>query len=297
MIKYRQAQLGYFWKFLNERHNIYLKKKSGAAFPWTKDKILREYKFTNVFRQLDKVTQAWTERWIKLLFRGKDMKDGDILFHCAMFRLFNWPETYDAIFFAPGSRNWSKKRAIKILEARKAEGKQIFTGAYIVTSSGKSVSKVVTICEALDYLHKHRHAFADEIRAGESMEKACEVLQQVPTVGGFVAYEIACDLRHTRLLADAKDILSWANPGPGARRGVHRLLKGVHTWAGKKPDYIKIMHDLLTQAPKKAHKDVLKGEWPFEMREIEHTLCEFDKWCRVKYGEGRPRSKYRPVIT
>jgi hypothetical protein len=30
------------------------------------------------------------------------------------------------------------------------------------------------------------------------------------------------------------------------------------------------------------------------MREIEHSLCEFDKYMRVKRGEGRPRSKYQP---
>ena len=31
-----------------------------------------------------------------------------------------------------------------------------------------------------------------------------------------------------------------------------------------------------------------------EMREIEHSLCEFDKYQRVKNGEGKPRSIYQP---
>ena len=31
-----------------------------------------------------------------------------------------------------------------------------------------------------------------------------------------------------------------------------------------------------------------------EMREIEHCLCEFDKYERVRLGQGRPRSKYKP---
>jgi hypothetical protein len=29
-----------------------------------------------------------------------------------------------------------------------------------------------------------------------------------------------------------------------------------------------------------------------ELREIEHSLCETDKWLRVKAGQGRLRSKY-----
>jgi hypothetical protein len=29
-----------------------------------------------------------------------------------------------------------------------------------------------------------------------------------------------------------------------------------------------------------------------EMRDIEHSLCEFDKYERVRLGQGKPRSKY-----
>jgi hypothetical protein len=31
---------------------------------------------------------------------------------------------------------------------------------------------------------------------------------------------------------------------------------------------------------------------PLEMRDCEHSLCEFDKYMRVKLGEGRPRQKF-----
>jgi len=33
--------------------------------------------------------------------------------------------------------------------------------------------------------------------------------------------------------------------------------------------------------------------WPeWEMRDVEHTLCEFDKYERVRLGEGRPRGVF-----
>jgi hypothetical protein len=45
-----------------------------------------------------------------------------------------------------------------------------------------------------------------------------------------------------------------------------------------------------------------KGLWKYdnefpawEMRDVEHTLCEFDKYERVRLGEGRPRSVFRPA--
>ena len=221
------------------------------------------------------------------------MTDGDILFHLCMFRFFNWPATYDALYYAGLSR-WNVKRAIEVLRARKDdEHEQIFTGAYIITGGGKTQPKHETICAALDYVHKNRKDLAKRIVAGRSMEKACEVLQEIHTVGAFIAYELVCDLRHTRILADALDVNSWANPGPGARRGIHRLLGGSKIWKkGKKPDYNLVMRDLLKRSKQECSAHVFKCEWPFEMREIEHSLCEADKYMRTKNGEGRPRSRY-----
>jgi hypothetical protein len=35
------------------------------------------------------------------------------------------------------------------------------------------------------------------------------------------------------------------------------------------------------------------GDSPrFEMRDIEHTLCEFDKYQRIRLGQGKMRAKY-----
>jgi len=294
--KWRQRELDKFWYWIRERHSIYLKRKSGAEWPWTKDKILRNYKFTNVFRQLDRVTQEWLNRFCNLLGKGKGMKDGDILFHCCMFRLFNWPETYDALYYGGMNKNWNLNAALEILRIRKEEDhEQIFTGAYIIPSGGRSDPKFQVIAEALDYVHRKRHEFAKSIRKHRTMEHCVELLQEVPTIGGFIAYEIACDLRHTRILSDALDINSWANPGPGAKRGIHRLLNGSADWDGKRPDYIAAMRELLKLGIHgDAPPEVLKAEWPFEMREIEHSLCEFDKMRRVQRGEGKPRSIYRP---
>lgn len=309
--KWREAQLAQFFYWINERHRIYMERKAGKPFPWSKDKILCEHKFTNPFRQHDRVTQEWTKRYIKLIAAdsgGRQVKDEDILFHCAMFRLYNWPETYDALHF--GLRKWDLKKAVEILHARKKDGKQIFTGAYIIPSAGKP-DKPKTIAEALETLYDgrskedienkkkpNRILFARKLRRKQSMKLATQLLQKIPTIGPFIAYEIACDLRHTRLLADARDKMSWANAGPGAMRGIHRLLCGEYEWPkGKeKPDYNKAMRALLKLAPKSLSALVRKCETPFEMREIEHSLCEFDKYMRIKRKEGKTRSKFTAPV-
>ena len=48
------------WDWITERHRIYLKKAAGEAPPWTRDGIMQTYRFCNVFRELDIVTQAET---------------------------------------------------------------------------------------------------------------------------------------------------------------------------------------------------------------------------------------------
>mgnify|MGYP005994584353 CR=1 FL=1 len=50
------------------------------------------------------------------------------------------------------------------------------------------------------------------------------------------------------------------------------------------------MQELLDLSP-----NYLQGHMePLEMRDIEHCLCEFDKYERVRLGQGRPRAKYKP---
>lgn len=297
--KFKKKQLDLFWYWINERHRIYLNKKKEEStkdgpsrWPWTKDKILQNYKFTNAFRQLDRVTQEWVKRYVHLIGTGKTRRrisDGDVLFWLCVFRLFNWPQTYDTLYYGIRGK-WSEKTAIVLLDRMKKEGKQIFTGAYIVTSGGRSIPKHHVILKTLTKIYEDRKALASFILRKRSMQKTVKKLQKYNTVGPFVAYEIACDLRHTRILADARDVNTWANPGPGAQRGIHRLITGDHEWEGPKPDYIKCMHWLWKHRKIRAH--VKKCEWPFEMREIEHSLCEFDKYMRVKMKQGKPRSKY-----
>jgi hypothetical protein len=289
-LKFKARQLDLFWYWINERHRIYLAKKANKPWPWTSDKILQSYRFCNVFRQLDIVTEAWGDRYAKM---PKRSMSGDILFQCCLFRLFNWPQTYDALHFGLPSGKWNRAKAVKIIDDMKAEGKQIFTGAYIIPSAGRTDPKHWMICETLDKIHADRDEIAADIMDGKTMEAACHILRNYHSIGPFIAYEIACDLRHTKVLADAPDVRAWANPGPGAQRGIHRLITGTHKWeGGPRPDYQAAMRTLLEMAKGRLLSHVKKCEWPFEMREIEHSLCEYDKYMRVKMKQGKPRSRY-----
>ena len=52
-----------------------------------------------------------------------------------------------------------------------------------------------------------------------------------------MAYEIVCDLRYTYFLRDATDKDTWTHLGPGAKRGMERLLHGeVISQKGSPPE-------------------------------------------------------------
>src|SRR4029077_13623868 len=46
------------WYWVKERHAMYTARREGKPSPWTTDAILSQYKFTNIFREIDRESQA-----------------------------------------------------------------------------------------------------------------------------------------------------------------------------------------------------------------------------------------------
>ena len=258
-----------FWCWIEERCRIYNRRLTGMTFPWTKDSILRENKFTNVYRQADKGT-VWILRML-----NNEMPDDVRLWNIIWYRFFNWYK--HAEHFVPGYCKNVNTLENYIRDCYYNDRK-IFTGCHMTTSIGGELKHESYIQACWDVWHK-RHKLVEDL-AGGTMENAFVVLKSLRMVGPFVSYEMVCDLRFTNLI-DPKDKMSWANVGPGAKRGMIRL--------GLDPT-IATMQKLLAQAPDK-HLERIGLD--FELREVEHSLCEFDKYERIRLGQGRSKERYR----
>ena len=275
-----------FYWWINERHRIYLNKEADKEWPWTKDEIMQTYKFTNVFRELDAETVKFHERIDDL-----DLLQADKLYSMILFRAFNRAATYDMLIRGKTTHHTPAKMK-RILHRAANRGKKIFTGAYIITNAGRSESKIDIMCDALGVQWRGRRKIYDEMMEDGTMQGCTNILRAYPMQGPFTSYEVICDMRYQPGMLDkAPDRKSWANLGPGARRGINRIVSGK-----KKPnvfhttnEYIVFMVEMLKTSPKYRGKHVP----PLVMREIEHSLCEFDKWLRVDNNEGRPRALYR----
>ncbi len=276
-----------YW--INERHKIYLLKEAGKPKPWTEDEILQKYKFTNAFRQLDKGTVALrnmlNNKFAKSLLKIANKSDQAalIFFNIVWYRLFNWYEHAEELGFIVDF-----KELETYIQQRAKDGKKIFTGAHMTTGvafEDKHDSYLRAAKEAWD----HRLEYSQTILNLTTMKSAFLSLLSLYMVGKFVAYELVCDFRFTKLLDKATDKLTWSNMGPGAQRGLRRI--GMpHKNQAEGLESMQNLYGLLGRHY--LGGQVIHCDWPFELREVEHSLCEFDKYQRAKRGEGRPRSRY-----
>lgn len=310
-----------FLYWIRERHQIHLRRKTGMVKPWTDDEVLRTVFFTNPYRENDKVTV-----WFRENIREPLRDNPNVLFATIAFRWFNLPESaYDLVtgWRTPPNDptigkqyweeplvadnllvNWGRKRALGRLGSARDRGEKIFTGAYMINSpAGKP--KLEAICDRIQQVWDNRdtllqgwHRSIEEDEGGLTLQAAHKTLQQFDGMGGFMAYEVVCDLRYTYLLEDATDKLTWANPGPGAIRGMCRIL-GIDFPKGKNSHGFtpSVKFDFQEEARKllKIMQQRLPNMPPFEMREVEHSCCEFDKFERVLWGDGRPKRNYNGV--
>lgn len=289
-------------KFMLERHAIWIRRqehpvKDPAMFQgkptWTKDKILQTYKFTNVYRELDRMT-IWVRNSIREPFKDHP----NLWFMLAMARQIGWPPTLRELMNSNDDpwprKTWNWRLAMNVMRKRAARGEKVYTGAYMLNAHGEQRPEIQghgTFDKPLFTCRLVLHDLWNERAAVEpvmhtSIQQVTERLQDYFGWGGFMSYEVACDLRYTRYLRDAPDKLTWAHAGPGARRGLRRV-------TGRYPglrDSLPLMRELHARiAPAWPHLPAL------ELREIEHSLCEFDKYERARLGEGRPRALFQPT--
>lgn len=290
------SSLDTYWYWINERHRIWYKRQLGQKRPWTEDWIFKTFKFTNVFRQLDRGTIALMDMLksrYPLLYRTDVAPPGhdvliEVMRNIWIYRLFNLDIHAKEFGFIDDLEAYKE-----YIRGRKRRGEKIFTSAHMTTASGMSVDKAELYLEACEEAWEYAETISIE-----SMEAAFHDLREYKCLGGFTAYEIVCDMRFIPgLLYDAPDVLSWANMGPGAKRGLTRL--GLPCRNQK--EAVQSMQRLWDMAPEflqdhiRPHHPRASSSVPyppFELREIEHTLCEFDKYERVRTGAGRPRERF-----
>jgi len=230
-----------------------------------------------VRREDDRVT-----RWLKKNWRDPNWESATFVRAMLLARMVNWPPTLELIGYP---KRWDSQKIIATIEQAAEVGKA-WGAAYVITTCGKQMSKplyvVENVCRAVP-LGWPLHTGPNTLEALSNSLRAIDGLG-----AGFLAAQVVADLKNTPLLANAKDWWTWAIPGPGSRRGLAKYFNSIvtpndHQWQEGLKIVIAETQPLVTKEIGMVHAQ----DW-------QNCLCEYDKWRRVKDGEGRPKSKYSP---
>lgn len=269
-------QLANFTYFVNERSLIHLRKDIEGLPPnkWTDDPILQTYRFCNVRREDDRVTRWIAKNW-------RQPADGHKSLPAAMLlaRIINLPATLMAIGYP---WHWERDKFIATINRLMETGNKVWTSAYMVTGTE---SKGMTKAEYTALLMDRASAFLPFLPT-DSLADASECIQHVKGISTFLAGQVIADLKYTKNFRSATDWWTFAVPGPGSVRGLHRL---------HQRNYNKPMGESQFQQELAELNDRTTGQIPeLHFQDLQNCLCEWDKYQRALHEQGTPKQHYLP---
>ena len=274
----------YAW-YLNEREQIRIKREDMRLDPpWTQDPILSGWRFTNVRREDDRVSRELLD----LILANGDKPLDQIFFNTVAFRTFNNQIGYEALNGGWISK-WNFDLYMKRMDKHRAQNKPIFGNAYMIASTliKKGTQKHGFYVNLLGNVWKDRKKLLDSIVTHNTLENVMTQFMQYPGYGGFLGYELAMDMEMTGILVDPIDRLTWANAGPGAKRGLNFVFG--RDKKARPADPLEEMRYLYEIAPSFLQPHVVDY---LDMRFIENGLCETSKIASI-LSTGRAKRKFR----
>jgi len=279
----------FIW-YLNERWSIHQKRLKGLPPPWTDDYALQTYRFCQVRREDDRVTRWIHENWLR-----PHADDPDLWHAMCVARMFNRIESLEECGWP---EPWGR-RGTKFLQTaldRKRRGDKVFTAAYTLVGGG-----YVRYGGAQMTLLEHHRAILDKAWvkrkvaapcASDTLAAAYDKIVMLHGFGGFMAAQVIADVKWGNVLRSASDFDEFVVMGPGSARGLARLCgrEPSTNWRGGEADW----YATLLNARKATLPKLPKALRNLDAQNIEHGLCELDKWCRVQDG-GRPKQTYTAI--
>lgn len=271
--------------WIRERENIRRLKESGRPRPWTSDPILREWRFCNVNRCDDTVT-----RWIFEHIIAPHRDSPTLWFNLVIARLVNWPASLAALGYFDEWMEGDEARFIRVLNELRGK---VWTGAYMIPAGPAGVDKATYLAEGTLFqlwdLYDCGHAPTDG-----RCDSWATFIEQAQSMGGFLTNQVVTDMKYSPVLAHAPDRETFVIAGPGTMRGLSRLC-GRDLGAGWRRE--EAAAQLATMRRLVIDAEPAIGETMRDLNNLSNCMCEFDKYERVRLGEGKPRARYTPAET
>ena len=268
--------------FAAERQNIFFKRFYGESYPWTKDKILNQYKFTSVYRATDRVSQYLIKN---VIYKGSQ-KPEEIFFRLILFKIFNRISTWEVLeseFGRISFKDYSFKQYDKVLSEVMQHKIPIYSAAYIM-ASGRSrfgyERKHQNHLRLIELMIKEKVPY--KLQHCKSMSEAYNLLHSYPTIGDFLAYQYVTDINYSTLTNFTE--MEFEKAGPGAKDGIIKCFKDFGGYSFE--DIISLMAENQEKEFDRLNLD-FKNLWgrKLQLIDCQNIFCEVDKYSRVAHPQ------------
>jgi hypothetical protein len=286
-----------YWKFAVTRNEVFNKRLKDPFGPWTNDPVIRDNRFTNIFRASDRVSQ-----YLINIQYSESLSTKDIFFKTLLFKIFNKIETYRYLEKSLGSistSSFSIDEYDDLLTLRMANKYTIYSAAYIMPSAGsifghkyKHTNHLALLNRMLnDNLHL-------KIADSESMSEVFNLLLSYPSLGRFLAFQYTIDLNYSNIINFSE--MDFVVAGPGAKNGIHKCFSSLGDYSYE--DVIKMMAEEQESECQRLGLD-LPTLWGrnLQLIDCQNLFCEVDKYLRVtnpdlNEASGKSRIKQKFLL-
>lgn len=303
------------------RYKLHLQKDiEKLPAPWTTNEILKNYRFTNVKRELDKQTK-WL---IKNISTNNNLSYKDKILNTILFRLFSKYETME-IIGAPFefSKNRTKEYVNKIcknVEKYAADNPKYkwFTTAFF-TNGVKGIlgrivgSQYIHPVRVIRYLFELSEGMYDKdsywykavksILDAQTQEECYKALRSQPAFGDFIAYQIYVDFTYIKEFPFSEN--EFTVSGVGCIKGLKYLFSDFDGLSYEealfwlRDNIEQLANDILKINLKfvlnKLMYDVPYYDRNMNVMSLENCMCELGKYMDIINQTGRKRPKYKGV--
>jgi len=283
-----------YWNFAAERQAILMRRLEGRPGPWTGDKILSIYKFTNAYRASDRTSQYLIRRVIY----DSTFAPEDTFFRIVLFKIFNKAETWELLNTSVGPitlTGFDAKSYDRLL-TNASRSTPIYSAAYIMPTGSAEFREQRKHRMHLRLLERmHREKLFASLTHAKSLEQIYLLLRQYPGIGPFLGFQYAIDLNYSDFFRFSE--MDFVVPGPGALDGLRKCFHDLGDYS--EMEVIRWVAD--RQEVEFANRDLQferLAERRLQLVDCQNLFCEVDKYARVAHPEflgnsGRARIKQK----
>ena len=284
-----------YWKFAKKRQDIFMSRLKNIKPPWTTDPVLSTYKFTNVYRVSDRVSQYLIRN---VLYKGKQTIE-EIFFRTLLFKIFNRISTWECFIKQIGTPQWKNFKFnfyAKILDKVLSKGNKIYSSAYIMPSPAFGhTRKHRNHLYLIEYIMKNK--IPQRIAEAKNLKEVFTTLRNCPSFGDFLAFQFTIDLNYSSAIDFPENQFVMA--GPGAKDGIKKCF--TDTANMNEEDIIYAITDIAMDEFDRLELS-FKTLWgrPLQPVDCQNLFCEVDKYSRVvhpNYQDSSNRTRIKQKFT